>query len=78
MVIEIAEWHLRIVLALAGQKARDIAAIFAQERIRLVFGMALEEQKEAAVLLGESIDTGGIRPGEDLIAAASASSGRSL
>src|SRR5579863_6820605 len=55
--IEIAEWQSRKMLALAGKVARRIAAIFAKQCIGLVFRMTLEEQKEAAVLFGESIDT---------------------
>ena len=69
IVVEIAKRQRRIVLTLAGEETRDVAAVFAQESIGLIFRMALEEQKEATVLLGESIHTGGIRAGENLIAA---------
>ncbi len=55
-VIEIAERQRRIVVALAAEEAGGVAAVFAQQRIGVVFRMALEEQKEAAVLLGEGID----------------------
>ena len=50
------------------KETRGVAAVFAQQRIGVVFRMALEEQKEAAVLLGENVDARGRRSGENFIA----------
>ena len=55
-VVEIAERQRRILGTFAAEKAGGIAAVFAQQRIGVVFRMALEEEREAAVLLGESVD----------------------
>ena len=46
--VEIVLREAWIEVALAFEIAPDIAAIFAQERIRVVFGMPLQEQKAAA------------------------------
>ena len=43
--IKIAAWHLRIGLAFAFQKPADVAVELAQQRIRIVFRMALQEDK---------------------------------
>src|SRR5579863_2809796 len=52
--------HRWIMLPRATQKKADVAPVFAQQRIRIVFRVTLEEDKQRAALLvaGERIDTG--------------------
>src|SRR6185312_13339452 len=42
--------------AFAAQIAADVAAVFAQKRLRLVFGMALQEDQQRIVLAREHAD----------------------
>ena len=56
VLVEIALRHRRIGVALAPEEAADIAAIFEQQRDRLVFRMALEEHEQALSLLHERVD----------------------
>ena len=59
--IEIAGGYGRIVVALAGEEAGEVAHIFPLQRQGVIFGMALEEYETAVELLGEDIDTGRVR-----------------
>src|ERR1700731_1570065 len=67
--VEIIQRQAWIIVALAPQVAADVAAVFAQRRLRLVFRVALEEEVEALVLPREHIDAGDRRAGENAIAA---------
>src|SRR5260370_27212402 len=51
--VEIADRQGRIGVALAGEKARDVAQIFPLQRERVIFGMPLEKYELAAKLFGE-------------------------
>src|SRR6185437_5603341 len=53
--------------ALGAQIAADVAPIFAQQRLGLVFRMALKEDKEIFVLLCEHSNAGLVRVGQDRI-----------
>src|ERR1700722_1289952 len=45
LLVERTVRQLRIMLAFAGKKTADIAAILAKQRHRIVFGVALKEHK---------------------------------
>src|SRR5437763_12615605 len=66
--VKITHGQLRIILALAREIAADIAQIFALERQRIVFGMALEEDESAGILPHEDVDAGLGRARQHLIA----------
>src|SRR5262249_61451568 len=57
---EIISRRFRIGGALAAQETADVAAVFAQKRIHVVFTVTLEGDKRraAALLFHESIDAG--------------------
>src|SRR5579862_353554 len=67
--VEIEARSVRISLALAGQIAPHVADIFAAERLRVVFGMALEEEHAVAALLDEQLHARVVGFGEDAVAA---------
>src|SRR5580704_6715930 len=65
--VEIIQRQARIIVTLAPQVAADVAAVFAQQRHRLVFRMALEEEVKALVLPREHVDAGDRRAGENAV-----------
>ena len=61
--------HRRIGVALAAQEAADVAAVFAQQRARVIFRMALERNEQAPpALLRRCRRRPDGRPREDVIA----------
>ena len=65
---EVALRHLRVLVALATQIAANVAVILAQQRVRIVFRMTLQKDKQALTWLDEEIGTRKRRVREDLIA----------
>ena len=66
--VEILRGDGRIAVALAGEKARDVAQIFPLQRECVIFRMTLEEDELAAELFRKDIDPGFRRSGQQLIA----------
>ena len=71
--VEIILRRLRIGASLAAQETADVAAVFAQQRIGIVFRMALKEDKQrpAVLLLDEGIGARRRRTAEHTIPAGS-------
>jgi len=56
IAVEIVTRHQRVSVSLSSKEAPDVSAIFQQERIRFVLGMALEEDEEAFELFYKCVD----------------------
>ena len=52
---------------LASEKAVHVPPIFAQQRVGLIFRMALEKHGQGSALLDEEVDAGFGRPRQDLV-----------
>src|SRR6185437_8611898 len=66
--LEIADGKTGVAVALARKKARYVAKIFALQRQRLVFRVALEEDELTAEILGEAVDAAPGRMRQQLVA----------
>jgi hypothetical protein len=55
-MIEIASWHTWVRGCFTAKVAAYVSAIFEEQRVGLVLGMALKKDEEALVLLDEGIN----------------------